>query len=243
MKSWMEQLPSSFQRITAQWLPGAGPFGLEGSGFRVNCMQQVVPTGTRFVLERPRASFYRARYYDPSAGRFLGEDNTRFDEGVNFYSYVYNEPTDYSDPWGLRRYKCNVWGVCSKFPFGWKPYRPPPSLNPNSAGLSLVNQQLQAYRDCVASGIKAFPVPPPLPPDPLHGIPKGLYDLKPNAHPMPGDPGGAFAFPDPKPSPIGPPDGLAVVNDLMQRYACWKRGKVADGCGDRFPLAKLSPEF
>jgi RHS repeat-associated protein len=187
--------------------------------------------------------YYRARYYDQNTARFLSEDNTRFDEGVNFYSYVYNEPTDYSDPSGLRKYKCNAWGVCYKIPFGWKPYRPPPSPNPNSAGLSLVNQQLQAYRDCVASGIKAFPGPPPLPPDPLYGMPKGLYDLKPNAHPMPGDPGGVFAFPDPKPSPIGAPDGLAVVNDLMQRYACWKRGKVADACGDRFPLAKLSPEF
>ena len=46
--------------------------------------------------------YYRARYYDPSTGRFLSEDPTKFDGGINFYSYVRNDPTDLSDPSGLR---------------------------------------------------------------------------------------------------------------------------------------------
>jgi RHS repeat-associated protein len=42
-----------------------------------------------------------ARYYDPQSGRFLSEDPTRFDEGVNFYSYVGNNPIGFVDPEGL----------------------------------------------------------------------------------------------------------------------------------------------
>ena len=32
--------------------------------------------------------YYRARYFDPSAGRFLSEDSVRFGAGSNFYRYV-----------------------------------------------------------------------------------------------------------------------------------------------------------
>jgi len=35
------------------------------------------------------ASYYRARYYDPTTGRFLSEDFIRFDsQGPNLYLYV-----------------------------------------------------------------------------------------------------------------------------------------------------------
>ncbi len=44
--------------------------------------------------------YYRARYYDPQVGRFLNEDPTRFDAGINFYSYVDNDPADLIDPSG-----------------------------------------------------------------------------------------------------------------------------------------------
>jgi RHS repeat-associated protein len=45
--------------------------------------------------------FYRARYYDPSLGRFLSEDPIDFGGGVNFYAYVGNNPVNYIDPFGL----------------------------------------------------------------------------------------------------------------------------------------------
>ena len=51
--------------------------------------------------EYPQASYYRARYYDPSSGRFLGEDSIRFNAGMDFYSYVRNNPTGLIDPSGL----------------------------------------------------------------------------------------------------------------------------------------------
>ncbi|MGC2330199.1 MAG: RHS repeat-associated core domain-containing protein, partial [Candidatus Acidiferrales bacterium] len=45
--------------------------------------------------------YYRARYYDPSTGRFLNEDPLRFDGGEDFYEYVANAPTVLTDPAGL----------------------------------------------------------------------------------------------------------------------------------------------
>ena len=38
--------------------------------------------------------YYRARYYDPRIGRFISEDPIRFRGGMNFYSYVLNNPVN-----------------------------------------------------------------------------------------------------------------------------------------------------
>ena len=44
--------------------------------------------------------YYRARYFDPSSGRFLSEDPIRFQGGTNFYRYVQNSPLNWIDPSG-----------------------------------------------------------------------------------------------------------------------------------------------
>ena len=46
-------------------------------------------------------SYYRARYYDSSVGRFTSEDLKRFDGGIDFYRYVSNNSPNRSDPFGL----------------------------------------------------------------------------------------------------------------------------------------------
>jgi RHS repeat-associated protein len=46
--------------------------------------------------------YYRARYYDPKIGRFISEDPIDFEGGVNFYSYVENNPVNLVDPEGLQ---------------------------------------------------------------------------------------------------------------------------------------------
>lgn len=47
--------------------------------------------------------YYRARYYDPVLKRFVSEDPIRFDGGgLNFYTYVLDVPTMYTDPDGLK---------------------------------------------------------------------------------------------------------------------------------------------
>ena len=45
--------------------------------------------------------YYRARYYDPSAGRFLSEDPIQFVSGIDFYAYVSNRPQNFADALGL----------------------------------------------------------------------------------------------------------------------------------------------
>lgn len=46
--------------------------------------------------------FYRARYYDPYAGRFISKDPIGFAGGdVNVYGYVWNNPLNWVDPLGL----------------------------------------------------------------------------------------------------------------------------------------------
>jgi RHS repeat-associated protein len=50
--------------------------------------------------------YYRARYYDTSVGRFVSEDPIRFSGGADFYTYVDNDPPNFSDPNGLKKVCC-----------------------------------------------------------------------------------------------------------------------------------------
>ena len=52
--------------------------------------------------------FLRARYYNPAIGRFISEDPKKLAAGINFYSYVWNDPVGHLDPFGLdkKRAKC-----------------------------------------------------------------------------------------------------------------------------------------
>jgi RHS repeat-associated protein len=45
--------------------------------------------------------YYRARYYNPSTGRFVSEDPIGFAGGDNFFRYVGNSSTNFEDPLGL----------------------------------------------------------------------------------------------------------------------------------------------
>jgi RHS repeat-associated protein len=66
------------------------------TGTLVNPLQY---TGREFDSETG-IYYYRARYFDPGAGRFLSEDRLRFGEGPNFYDYVQNNPLRWADPTG-----------------------------------------------------------------------------------------------------------------------------------------------
>jgi RHS repeat-associated protein len=46
--------------------------------------------------------YSRARYYDPTVGRFISEDPIRFEGGIDFYSYVTGNPVNLIDPSGLQ---------------------------------------------------------------------------------------------------------------------------------------------
>jgi RHS repeat-associated protein len=45
--------------------------------------------------------YYRARYYDPRIGRFLGEDPIGVRGGLNLHAYTGNNPSSWTDPLGL----------------------------------------------------------------------------------------------------------------------------------------------
>jgi RHS repeat-associated protein len=55
--------------------------------------------------------FNRARYFDPSLGRFLSQDPIRFAGGTNFYAYTVNNPIVRTDPLGYQSV-CNNPAFC-----------------------------------------------------------------------------------------------------------------------------------
>ncbi len=70
------------------------------SGGRFAAANPVQYTGREFDSETG-LYYYRARYYDPSVGRFLSEDPAGFAGGINRYAYVRNSPINLTDPFGL----------------------------------------------------------------------------------------------------------------------------------------------
>jgi RHS repeat-associated protein len=56
-------------------------------------------TGQRFDIETG-LYYYRARYYNPYTGRFLQTDRINYGDGMNWYAYCRNNPTNFVDPSG-----------------------------------------------------------------------------------------------------------------------------------------------
>ena len=68
--------------------------------------QEAIPqpftyVGQLGVMTEPNGLYYmRARYYDPSTGRFISEDPIGLDGGTNLYAYAANNPVLLNDPNG-----------------------------------------------------------------------------------------------------------------------------------------------
>ena len=54
---------------------------------------------------------YRARDYTPALGRFLQPDPLGYIDGMNLYQYCGNNPLNWIDPWGLKRYNYRWYNI------------------------------------------------------------------------------------------------------------------------------------
>jgi RHS repeat-associated protein len=88
--------------------------------------------------------YYRARYYDPKAGRFISKDPIGFAGGdVNLYRYVGNDSVNWVDPSGLFRWHGN-WGGP-----GWTAgqFKPESQLTNSDLSTPAIDARDTCYKD------------------------------------------------------------------------------------------------
>jgi RHS repeat-associated protein len=78
---------------------GYSSFGKIESQLDSNVVQPYAFTAREADVET-RMYFYRHRGYESFTGRFNEQDPLGFLGGLNFYTYVWNNPTNYTDPFG-----------------------------------------------------------------------------------------------------------------------------------------------
>jgi RHS repeat-associated protein len=100
--------------------------------------------------------FYRARYYDPKAGRFITRDPIGFDGGINQYAYVGNNPVNWGDARGFTKNKP------PNYPDLNPPTRPTPTpdpwenystTQPSAFGCCSESAKKQIYWACVSDNV------------------------------------------------------------------------------------------
>ncbi len=88
--------------------------------------------------------YYRARYYNPTTGRFVSEDPTGLAGGINLYAYAGDNPLDFRDPFGLDKQKPTPQACFGGFSM------PDGSCVPNAPNNATQNKQLK----CAGEALK-----------------------------------------------------------------------------------------
>jgi RHS repeat-associated protein len=129
--------------------------------------------------------FNRARYFDPSVGRFLNQDPIQFGGGTNFYAYTRNNPIVRTDPLGYY----SGGGVVGSIYLGpdgvWQndgPLLPPDPSNPTCSP----EQWAQSPNAC--AGPQGADEPDPYMPDPNKKCDQPKDQPPPDEPPPPQDP-------------------------------------------------------
>jgi len=93
------------------------PFG-QILGQQESVTQPFKYVGQYGVMAEPNGLYYmRARYYDPTVGRFISEDPLGFGGGdVNLSAYVRNNPVNRIDPFGLQAGSDAIQGLPALWP-------------------------------------------------------------------------------------------------------------------------------
>ena len=91
--------------------------GTDGAFSKPAKWQKSYPLSTAREWDAESSTYYyRARNQDPRIGRFLSADPIEYDDGLNLYTYVENNPVIYVDPFGNATiYKagtCNEGDIC-----------------------------------------------------------------------------------------------------------------------------------
>jgi len=113
---------------------------VSSTGSTINSLQY---TGREFDSETT-IYLYRARYYDPAAGRFFSEDPIRFSGGSDFYVYVSDSPIGLIDPFGLDALGGDVQALANIFPGS--------SLSPDGGTLTVPMSCMEVRRILQAQG-------------------------------------------------------------------------------------------